>query len=62
VLAHEDRDQPRRIFVAHIGEYLVHAIWGLVKILSSFVDGFRLSFDFVAKRAGGDMPNLTTQG
>src|SRR6266566_487276 len=57
VVANEDRDQPCWIFVAHIGEYLVHAIWRLVKILSTFVDGFRLSFDFVAKRAGGDMTN-----
>src|SRR5436189_51641 len=57
VVANEDRDQPCWIFVAHIGEYLVHAIWRLVKILSSFVDGFRLSFDLVAKRAGGDMTN-----
>jgi hypothetical protein len=55
MIANEDRDQARWVFFAHICEYLMHAIWRLVKILSSFVDRFRLSFDFVAEGPTGDV-------
>src|SRR5438477_620788 len=57
VIADEDRDQPCRIFAAHICEYFVHPVWGFIKILTSAVDRLRISFDLVAERAGGNMPD-----